>query len=607
MEDLARYTFDPDHPKDFLAYKLLLKILKDRNNYVIIDPFFIAEIFDKDIFDEEITDEIWDKPNNFNDLSGIQKANSYISNYSFKELNEAILKKIGDRNQHSFKNLIDTLLTSIEFVDNSPWPPGININDNLLSNDYLEMINTGNYHQLELLNKTISHNKNLIFFLTKPYDKIIKFFDIHKTAILITTVENFSVFQNILPKNMRPILLKNTKHLHRLLDFVKRDLNIQNAKTQNTQQKDIYYLNYVEIKNYFSIENISLENLSDKKEIYFLGENGDGKTILLQAILLALKGNRNEGDVIKFIKHNPMGDPLLSAVDSNSKSYLFKENPKEQEESYENIFAYGVSRFRNDSDKKDQEGYLTIFSYDQYLDNPVKWLQHLDHKELSGEAITITLAKAKELLKELLDKNVEIEVTPDKVIFTEKGTPLLFDQLSDGYKSVIVWVCDMVIRLSARQPDVADITDFKGIVLVDEIGIFLHPKWQYTIARKLREWFPGIQFIFTTHSPLTIMGASKDAVFYKLYKENGVTKVTEPMNSISHLMANGVITSPLFNLPDARTFSFDEANEDLDTSDDYLSGRIHRIISKRIREEYNVTEDDIIKFINEELDKLETE
>ena len=60
-------------------------------------------------------------------------------------------------------------------------------------------------------------------------------------------------------------------------------------------------------------------------------------------------------------------------------------------------------------------------------------------------------------------------------------------------------------------------------MLVDEIGVYLHPKWQYTIVRKLRSWFPLVQFIFTTHSPIVIMGASKDAAFYKVYKEGGVT------------------------------------------------------------------------------------
>ena len=152
-------------------------------------------------------------------------------------------------------------------------------------------------------------------------------------------------------------------------------------------------------------------------------------------------------------------------------------------------------------------------------------MQNVDYREKSGETLKISLTTAKEILSELLDENVTIEVSPDKVTFNERGTEVTFNQLSDGYKSVIIWISDLIARLSEKQPYVSTIQDFRGIVLVDEIGVYLHPKWQYTIVRKLRSWFPHIQFIFTTHSPIVIMGASKDATFYKVYKESGVTKV----------------------------------------------------------------------------------
>ena len=102
------------------------------------------------------------------------------------------------------------------------------------------------------------------------------------------------------------------------------------------------------------------------------------------------------------------------------------------------------------------------------------------------------------------------------------------------------------------------------------------------------------------------MGASEDAVFYKVYKENGETKVSEPIHDISNLMANGVLTSPLFDLPSARTAAFNETKQEIDTSDNYLSGKIHQAISKRLKAKSGVGEVDIIDLINEELDKYET-
>ena len=47
-----------------------------------------------------------------------------------------------------------------------------------------------------------------------------------------------------------------------------------------------------------------------------------------------------------------------------------------------------------------------------------------------------------------------------------------------------------------------------GIVLIDEIDLHLHPKWQRQIVPKLKEFFPLVQFIITTHSPLVLQAAS---------------------------------------------------------------------------------------------------
>lgn len=318
------------------------------------------------------------------------------------------------------------------------------------------------------------------------------------------------------------------------------------------------YLDQVRVENFFCIDELSIEHLGDKKEIYIVGENGDGKTILLLAILLALKGVRTVGEIVNFIKQNPRNNYRLDAVDNDGVMYRFLGKAPRRHPIANNVFAYGVHRNRNDSDKADKYGYLTLFEEDQYLENPIKWFQYLHHKETAGEKPPIRLKTALEMMKFLLNENVEINVTPDAVTFLERGTRVNFSQLADGYKSVIVWVCDLLARLSRVQPGTERITDFKGIVLLDEIELFLHPKWKYQVVRKLRQWFPGLQFIFTTHSSTIILGASKDAVFYKLYKENGVTHISQPISSISNLMLNGIITSPLFGLESARTPSFEE-------------------------------------------------
>jgi predicted ATP-binding protein involved in virulence len=241
-----------------------------------------------------------------------------------------------------------------------------------------------------------------------------------------------------------------------------------------------------------------------------------------------------------------------------------------------------------------------LFNNQQYLESPVKWLQHIDYKESKNLPVSINLMKAKELLNEILDKNIEIDVSPDKVIFKERGTELTFEQLSDGYKTMISWIGDLLTRLSESQPNVVNISDFKGIVLIDEIDMFLHPKWEFSIIKKLRETFPNIQWFFTTHSPVLIMGASDDAVFYKLYKEEGETKISEPYyaKDMTNLLANGIISSPLFDLEDVSDIE----------NDDYLYSQIHKqvkqVIQKRRKSNKpHISQNEITEMINQAIEK----
>ncbi len=355
----------------------------------------------------------------------------------------------------------------------------------------------------------------------------------------------------------------------------------------------------ISIKDYFFLENIEIKNLQENKEIYIVGENGDGKTLFLQALALALNGNREIGLISDYIK--PTKDKMkLLVMDTDNNKYQYNNS----DNSYKNIIAYGVNRGKY-LEKGDIYSYLTLFNNDINLSNPENWLKNLDYKELKEESGFIPLATVKLMLKNILDNNIEdIEVQSFGISFIERGTYTTLDKLSEGYKSVIIWICDLLMRLSKFQPSVTDIKDFYGIVLVDEIDLHLHPKWAYSIVRKLREWFPNIQFIFTTHSPTVILGASNDAIFFKIYKEDGVSKISQPINNIKNMMANTVSTSPLFGLSSARAKNSDG---NLDTRDDFVYSKIHNKIAQRVNSNNSITEDDILKMIDDEFELFDKE
>lgn len=365
------------------------------------------------------------------------------------------------------------------------------------------------------------------------------------------------------------------------------------------------YIDSVNIKNLFLIKDLFLEGLGDKKEIYFLGENGDGKTLLLQGIVLAfgweylsqkLPTEVAEAlDVMKGRKREDFVARLKNGVVINA-------TPREPARSagdFTVCFAYGVSR--NSLSGDSHLNVMSLFARNRSMQNPEHWLKDLYLKDLEGTS-AFSLGTAKALLNQVLDKGIDIEVSSDGVTFKEKGSDLKLNQLSEGYRSVMMWVIDFLSRLNYIFPFVSNTKDFRGVCIVDEIGLHLHPKWEMKLVRQLREWFPGIQFFFTTHSPVTILGASDDAVFYKLYKENSEVKVSRQYSAheMRHQLANGLITSPLFDLTSARMRALGK-DELPDTSESYLHSRVHDAVRKRLDK---LKADGKVHFETQEVDAL---
>ncbi len=94
----------------------------------------------------------------------------------------------------------------------------------------------------------------------------------------------------------------------------------------------------------------------------------------------------------------------------------------------------------------------------------------------------------------------------DLVVDTKHYGPHLFKNLSDGQRIVLTLVGDLVRRAATLNPHLADrvIQETSGVVLIDELDLHLHPKWQRHVAQDLKNTFPNIQFIATTHSPQLI-------------------------------------------------------------------------------------------------------
>ena len=77
-----------------------------------------------------------------------------------------------------------------------------------------------------------------------------------------------------------------------------------------------------------------------------------------------------------------------------------------------------------------------------------------------------------------------------------------FQDLSDGYRAFIGWVGDLLFHVCYGCPSGKKLVESSGLVLVDEIDLHLHPKWQMQVIRAVARALPRMQFVFTSHSPL---------------------------------------------------------------------------------------------------------
>lgn len=96
------------------------------------------------------------------------------------------------------------------------------------------------------------------------------------------------------------------------------------------------------------------------------------------------------------------------------------------------------------------------------------------------------------------------EMEDGEYLFDRQGLSVPFPAMSDGYRAFLGWVGDLLYHVAMTCPKGKKLVDNKGIVMVDEIDLHLHPEWQLTVLPTLAEHLPNIQFIVTSHSPLIV-------------------------------------------------------------------------------------------------------
>ncbi len=178
------------------------------------------------------------------------------------------------------------------------------------------------------------------------------------------------------------------------------------------------------------------------------------------------------------------------------------------------VVGYGATRRVSKSRRIEQSSrsspraarVMGLFDEDFTLRPLNAWLpEYKADKRLKGR-----YTQAVDLINTLVGKgNWEFTGKQDEegeYVFGKKGVEVPFPALSDGYRAFLGWLGDLLYHVCETCPDGKRLIENKGIVMVDEIDMHLHPKWQMTVLQSLAKALPNIQFILTSHSPL-IVGA----------------------------------------------------------------------------------------------------
>lgn len=401
----------------------------------------------------------------------------------------------------------------------------------------------------EKIKAALEFNENEDGLLSKTY----------KTDNILTFLTNFISKDKIAIDGIIKELKEDELWFIDKTTFLKDNLSIRGRKyveVKNSTNERYLTLRSIQIFNYKSIKQVSINDIPPKTQWIFLtGENGYGKTLILEAISIGLFGKIEEENTLlinekSYIETvyalNGALDVTFSDNFNGRGLCLYKEIARPC------LLAYGSNRTFCDNNSKGT--ILPLFDTNMGLPFLQKeWyaigLNDSPKTQQQFKILEDTLAEIGLYIE--VDKNEECLFFSLLFDEDEYFSTVKFEALSAAYKNLFLLVGDIIYKFTKHKDNVnPSKDDLSGIVIIDEFELHLHPKMQRFLVEKLTELFPKVQFIVSTHSPIPLLGAPKESVILHVTrtKENGITvERLDDKIDFHTLLPEALLSSPIFD------------------------------------------------------------
>lgn len=361
------------------------------------------------------------------------------------------------------------------------------------------------------------------------------------------------------------------------------------------------FLKEIHLKNFRGLNDLSLSFVDSLEKVrnrtVIIGENGIGKTNLLKAIALVTAGSEALGDLlgssdnwisigadycsIKAIietkdlqeRHITLelkkGDSLKSIFFNNSSLNEIDEALNNTKRNYF-VIGYGSSRRLNQtvdlasnkerSFRSDRsQNVSTLFNNDSNLHPLTSWAMEVDYQS-NGKNLSIITDALNDLLPNVRFHTID---KLNKQLLFKIGKDIIpLNLLSDGYQNMAAWIGDLLYRITTTFKDYKNPLNTRGLLLIDEVDLHLHPKWQRLLLDYIQSKLPNMQLVATTHSALTVQQTNQGELFYLHRDDIGNPQIERFKGTPKQMLIHQLLLSPLFGLITDESMEVEQLKEE---------------------------------------------